>query len=219
MRIGNQLRHLIKMILEIIMDMISFMVVISVSIFVLTLLMYQSRALAQGDITFPEALLQMYALAIGTWDYSNYSGFTNIFFFVIATILQPLLLLNMLIALMNDSYSRVQGERTAYDAREKVIMMYEITSASVQFIKLKGKLNDWIIRYCCCCQRRKSGAAEPEGEEFFLLVATKFQLKDESDMTLNEIAEKNSGQIKQLENLIKGDIQMINEQNRLTLRI
>ena len=46
-------------------------------------------------------------------------------FFILATFLQPIVMLNMLISIMGDTYSRVKNQYVAYDYQEKAKLVYE----------------------------------------------------------------------------------------------
>lgn len=57
-------------------------------------------------------------------DVTEYS-FAEIFFFVITTVLLAIVLLNMIIAMMNDTFNSVQGKRALSDGKEKVYLILE----------------------------------------------------------------------------------------------
>ena len=175
LRVFDQLRHMIRMILEILNDSKGFMVVIFTYAFALAILVFRNRNVQQdsdgsGIYTLPDTLMEMYAFAIGSWDYSEYSGI-NIPFFLFASFLLPLVLLNMVIALMGDTYGRVQDNRQAFDSRERVLMLYELVSASHQFTRLM----DWIRGRS---RNEESDAQGSKKESFYLLVVKEFSLSE-----------------------------------------
>jgi hypothetical protein len=57
---------------------------------------------------FIDTVLEFYRLAMGDWDFENSGGLWLLFLFILSTLLFPLILMNLLIALMGDTYSRVQ---------------------------------------------------------------------------------------------------------------
>src|SRR5690606_13710001 len=105
LRIIDQLRGFIRMIFEIIRDGVSFAVVIFTYIVAFTILMYQSRKLKEEEsLDFWDVAIETYTFAIGNYDTENYSGVTMPFF-ILGSIFMPLILLNMLIALMGNTYN------------------------------------------------------------------------------------------------------------------
>ena len=140
MRAIDQLRKLIRMIIEIITDSMGFMTVIFTYILGFTIAMYQSRRASDTeDLNFWEVALEMYTFGIGSYDSSNYSGVTMPFF-IIATFLMPLILLNMLIALMGDTYGRSKENATSIDIKERIAMISEMATTVIQI----RKIFEWI---------------------------------------------------------------------------
>ena len=172
LRIIDQLRRFIRMIFEIIRDGASFTVVIFTYMFAFTTLMYQSRKLSDDDenLDFSSVALETYTFAIGNYDTSNYSGVTMPFF-IMGTILMPLILLNMLIALMGNTYNAATENAVAIDTKEKISMISEIASTVIQFRKL--------FRLLLCRTKRKTSPR-------YLLVVEPFEDRDENDVTLEE---------------------------------
>ena len=141
LRIIDQLRQLIRMIIEIVTGSLSFMTVIFTYIVAFTILMYQSRkASGTDDLNFWEVALEMYTFGIGSYDDMLYSGVTMPFF-IIATILMPLILLNMLIAFMGDIYGKAKDDAVAINAKERIAMISEISSTVIQLRKIFRWIN------------------------------------------------------------------------------
>ena len=135
MRVIDQLRRLIHMIIKIVGDMMSFLLVIFTMMVAFTIAIYQSREADDADTSFWDVALEFYTFGIGSFDSSNYSGVT-LPFFILATILMPLILLNMLIAIMGDSYGNANESAVAIDAKERIAMISEISSTVVQLKKI-----------------------------------------------------------------------------------
>jgi WD40 repeat protein len=196
LRVFDPLRHMIRMILEILNDSKGFMIVIFTYAFGLTIAVYHNREVQQdsdgsGIYALNDVLMEMYAFAIGSWDYTEYAGI-NIAFFLFASFLLPLVLLNMLIALMGGTYARVQDNRQAFDNRERVLMLYELVSAAYQ-LKL---LVNWI--------RGKSQESQEHKESFYLLVVKEFSISEgQIDMkSLNDGQKAIENKIQSIDNKI-----------------
>ena len=178
LRVIDQLRKLIHMIVTIIQGIMSFLIVIFAMMVAFTIAMYQSR-LASGDETsFWDVALEFYNFGIGAYDASNYSGVT-LPFFIIATIMMPLVLLNMLIAIMGDIYGSAKDEAVAIDAKERIAMISEISSTSVQIRK--------IARYFSCWRRKLT-----DPKNIYILVAEPYESKEDKPTIEDLITTKNA---------------------------
>jgi len=182
MRVFDQLRYLIRMILEILRNMISFMVVIIAYIISFTLVMYQSRngggSADGGDFDSPPSfgatLLEMYTLIYGAWDNGAYVG-TTMPFFILVTFFQALVLLNLIIAIMGDTYGKVMDNLPTVDARERLSLIAEVCILKVQLKNLRTKLFG---------QKKAIESEDPErvtGNKKILLVIEPFEYSDEAD--------------------------------------
>jgi len=79
-----------------------------------------------SDMTFVDAFLQVYRLDYGDFDTESYTT-SQWFCFLIASVLNPLIMLNLLIAIMGDTYDRVQNSFLVANMHEiaDVILEYE----------------------------------------------------------------------------------------------
>mmetsp|Transcript_27211 Transcript_27211/g.5021 ORF Transcript_27211/g.5021 Transcript_27211/m.5021 type:complete len:92 (-) Transcript_27211:1100-1375(-) len=91
------------MINEIIIDMFSFMLILTMITFSLGLVFFIAF---KGQKSFFESLTHTYRLDYGDFD-PDYSTPLQWFIFLLGTITGPLVLLNLLIAIMGDTYDRV----------------------------------------------------------------------------------------------------------------
>ena len=183
LRVIDQLRQLIRMIIEIVTGSLSFMTVIFTYIIAFTTAMYQSRnASGTDDLTLWGVALEMYTFGIGSYDDTNYSGVTMPFF-IIATILMPLILLNMLIALMGDIYGKANEDAVAINAKEKIAMISEISSTVIQLSKLWSFVT-------------RRGAADTQ-QQYFMLIVEPYEANEGSE-TVEKLIEKQSAEIQSL---------------------
>ena len=86
-------------------------------------------------------------------------------FFIIGSIFMPLILLNMLIALMGNTYNAAHENAVAIDTKEKISMISEIASTVIQFLRL------FHLPVCC----KKINKSSPR----YLLLVEPFEDCDE----------------------------------------
>lgn len=119
-RVFDQTRKLIRTIIEILRDMRSFAVILTVTTFGLALIFQQF----DRSKTFGESLLEAYNLLYYSYDTTGYNV-GQMFYFVVVTILATMVLLNMLLAMMWDSYGRVQEKSVLTDSQELLDLIEE----------------------------------------------------------------------------------------------
>jgi len=129
-RVFKDTRYLIRMIQEIIHDMIPFLIVLMYSILTFALVFCVLSELSGETKTFGDSWRDSYLMNFGEFDTENYHLFEWIVF-VIAVMLNPLIMMNMLIALMGDTYSRVQESAHVADMREMALFILELESVLV----------------------------------------------------------------------------------------
>lgn len=119
-RIFDRTRYLIRMITETFIDIIPFLLIFFSSTFTFSLLFY---IITKSD-NFSETFVHTYQL-----NFNDFSGFmpggyseslSPIFWivFFLSSIMNPIILLNMLIAIMSDTYDRVQDDQVVADCKE-----------------------------------------------------------------------------------------------------
>mgnify|MGYP000845497238 CR=1 FL=1 len=133
--------------------------------------MYQSRKSSDDDESqgFWSVALETYTFVIGNCNTENYSGVTMPFF-ILGSIFMPLILLNMLIALMGNTYNAANEKGVAIDSKEKISMISEIALTVIQFRKLF---------HLFCCRKRK---VSPR----YLFLVEPFENSAENDVSLEE---------------------------------
>jgi ABC-type multidrug transport system fused ATPase/permease subunit len=114
-------RYLIKMIMEIIADISTFLIILGIAMMAYAQIMWSLDQLDVSD----EVVRNSYVLAFGELgDFQDF-GTVKFFIFVLFTFFIPLLLMNMLIAIMSDAYERVQANSAAADVRSLADMELE----------------------------------------------------------------------------------------------
>jgi len=122
-RVFKQTRYMVRMLTEILHDMIPFVIVLAFSVLAFTL-MFQVLSGLSEDKTFSEALIHSYLLLFGAFDYGTYSDAEWLCFYV-ATIVNPLMMFNLLVAIMGETYGRVQEDMVVADIQSMVAMIIE----------------------------------------------------------------------------------------------
>lgn len=121
LRLFQRTRALIRLIVEVCVDMIPFFIVLLVAMTGFTITFY---TLQPAPYEFSEALKNNYRLMFGDFDPGNYTP-ANWILFIISSAFLPLVMLNMLIAIMSDTYARVMGEVVPSDFLELAKMIFE----------------------------------------------------------------------------------------------
>lgn len=121
-RIFSSTRYLIRIIIEVIKDMIPFMFILSTGTFAIGLLFYEIEGNNRDMIS---CILQSYRIAYGDYDVEHYT-YEKWMVFIIATVINPLIMMNLLISIMGDTYSRVQDLQAVADSKELGSMILEV---------------------------------------------------------------------------------------------
>jgi WD40 repeat protein len=128
-RLFRRTRYLIRMIQEIVWDMWPFLIVYFYSIFsfawlFLVLSEHNSR---DGPDSYLSSWLKVYMFNFGQYDTGSYEVLQWISL-IITTTVNPLLMMNLLIAVMGDTYDRVQQDIVVADLKEIASQLYDIES-------------------------------------------------------------------------------------------
>ena len=121
-RIFSATRYLIRIIIEVIKDMIPFMLILSTGTLAIGLLFYEIEGNKRDIIS---CILQSYRIAYGDYDVENYTNEKWVVF-IAATVINPLIMMNLLISIMGDTYSRVQDLQAVADSKELGSMILEV---------------------------------------------------------------------------------------------
>ena len=80
-----------------------------------------------NGLTYGQQLLRTYEVMYGEFDTSSYEA-GEIFFFIVITVLLSVIMLNMIIAMMSDTFGRVQSKRVLFESKEKCLLIMEVFS-------------------------------------------------------------------------------------------
>ncbi len=118
----ENIRYLIKMIFEIITGITAFLIILGLTFLAFTQIMF---SFTFGEAGWLAMFRGSYVLSLGELgDFGEYSIYQSAFFFVFSFFV-PLVLMNMLIAIMSDTYARVQENSIAANNRALGGMLLE----------------------------------------------------------------------------------------------
>jgi WD40 repeat protein len=131
-RLFDNTRYMINLLREVIKDMRSFLILFFYStysfaliyfIMVNNLLKYSPEAEASRQ-DFSHYIATSYLLSLGEFDTNNYGTFEWIIFFF-ASVINPLIMLNLIISIIGDTFGRVKEEQEIADMQELTSMVVE----------------------------------------------------------------------------------------------
>lgn len=170
--IFKPLRYLIKMLSEIMNDIQAFIIIL----FTAMLAYAQISYALQGNIdssdssykSFTYELRFSYAFAYGELPSYKTTPWLEFFIFFLFSFFMPLVLLNMLVAIMGDSYARVQANAIAADCRQLAELELELDElVNLYYTKFyPEKLLNSHYYYCFCTKKidGEEGGDEDEWE-------------------------------------------------------
>ena len=149
-------RYLIKLIIEATIDIGSFFVILfySTVAFALT---YQSihRYSNPDGLDFWDYFLNAFKLNLGELNTEEAKGIMGWILFIIVSIINPVIMLNLLISIMGDTYGRVKEGKIVADARQLASMILEVEGV----MGWKRNLNEKFYMKIVCEESYLSGAA------------------------------------------------------------
>ena len=126
--------------LEIIRDMQAFILFVIGSTFTLALLFTAATPVSQvRNRLFPDLLMESFLIDFGDFSSDEYSPLAQIIF-ILGVVFVPLILMNMLIAIMGDTYDRVMEDLSRRDLQELASLVYTYLL-----------IRPFLCCCCCCC--------------------------------------------------------------------
>ena len=130
--------------LEIIRDMQAFILFVIGSTFTLALLFTAATPVSQvRNRLFPDLLMESFLIDFGDFSSDEYSPLAQIIF-ILGVVFVPLILMNMLIAIMGDTYDRVMEDLSRRDLQELASLVYTYLL-----------IRPFLCCCCCCCCKKK----------------------------------------------------------------
>lgn len=122
-RINAATRYLIKLLFQVCMDIVPFLVILFYSTVAFGLIFRAFDKDVNSDF-FP-FLTESYYILIGNWDNPSDPGFFSLIL-LLATMLNPIVSLNLLIAILSDTFETVKKDEIVADSQELAGMIVEI---------------------------------------------------------------------------------------------
>ena len=145
-RLFNKYRYLLRVIMEIIKDMIPFFLILFTSTIAFAILL----CVSQNDMSFYYAFVNVYLL-----DQTNFlfdlNSFESVLVFFLASLLNPIIMLNLLIAIMGDTYDKVQEDQIVADYREMTELILE-----AEYLVFWNKKNLTLFNYIIRCDYQRN---------------------------------------------------------------
>ena len=181
MRVFDRMRFLVRMIMEVFKDLVSFFTVVLLILFAMTVAIYQTRKVdpAQQEfsgLTFGQNIQELYDSFFGDWDRARFHG-VSYPFLIILTLLVHLVLFNLVISIMAKTHEKVMEDRISIDAKERLSMILEVMCVKRQVHR--------ILRYFRLKKRRPFQNEGAEASMQYLLV---FKRRKKTDLDEDEIA-------------------------------
>lgn len=184
-RIFDRTRYLIRMIIEIGKDMVPFFFILAVATFAQAIL-YYIPAEKEG---FASALKHMYRLAYGDFETDKYETWYQWSVFAISTITIPLVMFNLLITIMGDTYDRVQANLEVADSKELASLILDVESV------LFWRRNVGSAKFIHECDESRDYESEAEQAWAGKITAIKQELKN-----LSSVSKRTEGRLDEIEN-------------------
>ncbi|CDW80622.1 wd-40 repeat protein [Stylonychia lemnae] len=167
-RIFSSLRYFINMIIEIIKDMASFSIILVYWIVGFSLMFYlfsfekeygreDSFDIDASSLNFLDSLQFTYKLSFGDFDTEEFTVQQWILF-IISTFFIPLVLFNLIIAVMGDTYDRVQTSAASVDLKEQAKLVLEVEG----LLNFKNKGQQVNLKRLLICHDAELGENAPE---------------------------------------------------------
>ena len=136
-------RVLLRIVIETVKDMIPFMVfVLATTIAVSLLFTSATPDDALCDVTFTDFLMHVYLLDFGDFSVDEYSAL-DLAIFILAVLIVPLVFLNMLIAIMGDTFDQVKEEQGRRDFQEMAGLIHRYESIAQALCKGRKRKSIW----------------------------------------------------------------------------
>ena len=158
-RLFSGTRYYINLLFAIIQDMSSFFIIFFYSIVGFGLVFYT----LSSSTDYFYFLTSTYILNFGNFDTNNYDKLEWIFFLLV-TVLNPIIMLNLLISIMSDTYSRVKHD---FETADLLGLCYLIKEVEL-LLFWRRNLNDRKYLHVCQVEKSKEDGTGVDGDEKYL---------------------------------------------------
>ena len=130
MRVFDNTRYQVNLITQVVKDMFSFLIILAAGFYTFAIILFinehkdPTMTADDGLVWIEGEAKTMYRMSYGDFDVDGNTDIEWIFFFF-ATFLIPLVLMNLLISIMGDTFGRVLEGKVPADYKEKVGLVLE----------------------------------------------------------------------------------------------
>lgn len=182
-RLFEGTRYMIRMIFEVVSDISSYLLVLLMTTLAIAISFYFANAQKTG---FMDVLIKTYLMNFGQIDLSNYEDnyfIKGLFFF--SLFLNPLVMMNLLIATMGDTFARIQTTLVISNYKEIASLVLEVSSFMIWERRNNNKM------YLQCCRKKElatfSGSVTTKMKKMKIDVDRLLMISGESSSKLDMI--------------------------------
>lgn len=188
------------MIVHVTISIWSFLVVIFLLIVGFAVIFYQYTE----DTNYLNQLLFLHNMVYGDFDIEHFGPVQMVFFAIIALI-TCVVLLNLLISIMGDTYSRVLENKVPSDGLEKIEIILEVVQVNrnLRYILY--------ILFYCSKRKRREFIVQRNRKGYLLIAAQSNEFNDDDDDDSKEI----EGRLRSLKQSMKTNLTQLKEENNL----
>ena len=139
-------RLLLRIVIEIVKDMVPFLLFVLATTLVMALLFLASTleddASSMSGGGYSSSLMSAFELNFGEFPAGELSPLQQ-FLLVVGALAVPLVLLNMLIAIMSDTFDRVREDQTRRDLQEQIKLVYRYEIVAQKLCRCRKKKAVW----------------------------------------------------------------------------
>lgn len=158
LRIFDQTRYLISMILKVFSDIVSFVAIMFIIIIAVSLISINVSALkGETPESFGPYFSGTYLLILGSFDTSNFNDVADWVFFMLRTICMTLVLLNLLIAIISNAYEEVKERKEFFDIKEKLSIISDFENFMSKILRRISTIPHYKYQIVAFYSEKESG--------------------------------------------------------------
>ena len=134
--------------MQVFMDIPSFLIILVISMYAFGVCFYAiSHRVTTSQDWIAYEMIGMYRMAYGDFAYVDDYGGVEWLFFLLSTVLMPLVMMNLLIAIISDTFERVYTSKTASDYKEKTALILEVENLMFWRRNVKSRVFLHVVKY------------------------------------------------------------------------
>lgn len=193
-RIITSTRYLINLLFEVFKDIPAFLIIFFYTIFAFSFIFYSIQS--QSAFGYFNVLSVTYSTSLGNGDNSDYDKLQWLFY-VLITLFNFIIMLNLLISILSDTYARIKENQTIADYKELASMILEVE----MMLFWKKSMNEKEYIHVC----RDENSTEIKADKF---IVDKFKGINLKCNSYQEMIQNNHSKLQDINN----SINMVNEE-------